>query len=242
MEVVKEEVVTLPAVEGAPPVVNPDVDERGVPWKNRAMENERKLSEISERLARMETHAISQPIPQIPSPDTPNSVDPQRDIEEFTTNPDAWYKKKRAQEQAIEQQSIMQQKMADARAIIASRGADKYNENYTKVMAMTEKWGLNTADPVRAVQKAFELLDLENTASMSQREKQLQAESIKKAEEETKRNAQIKNQAVGGSKPPVNVKVNSAKDADEDMGRIKQTGSERDVTSFLRKTLFNDDK
>ena len=231
-EVKKEEVVV-------PPVVNTEVDERGVPWKNVAMENERKLNEISERLARMEVNAVSQPIPQIPSPATPNSVDPQREIEEFTTNPDVWYQKKRAQERAVEQQSIMQQKLAEARALIASRGADKYNENYTKVMAMTEKWGLNTSDPVKTVQKAFELLDLENNASMSQREKQLAQETSKKNEEEAKRNNEIKKtQAVGGSKPPVATKVVNQDYIDN----VREKGDIKSVNDFFRNNVFNDDR
>jgi hypothetical protein len=134
----------------------------------------------------------------------------------------------------------MQQKLSDARALIASRGADKYNENYTKIMAMTEKWGLNTADPVRTVQKAFELIDLENSASMSQREKQLALETSKKQEEEIKRSNEIKNQAVGGSKPPINAaaKINNT----DFLDNVKEKGDVKSVNDYFRNTVFNDDR
>lgn len=49
------EVTPIPTV----PPVNADVDELGVPWKNRAMENRRKLEELTDRLPQMIEEKLS---------------------------------------------------------------------------------------------------------------------------------------------------------------------------------------
>ena len=65
-EVVAPEEETPESPETSPEDVKPkgDVDERGVPWQNVAMENERKFRELKEGLPDLLTDAISKAIPQ----------------------------------------------------------------------------------------------------------------------------------------------------------------------------------
>lgn len=67
-----EPIVETPAVPEqapiqAPPVAQPDVDEFGVPWKNRAMEYRRKSEELAERLPQI----IDEKLSKLNQPQTP---------------------------------------------------------------------------------------------------------------------------------------------------------------------------
>jgi hypothetical protein len=239
---------TNAGVEGAPPEpvrtptpeLDNEVDDRGVPLKNRVAELTRKLEDTQERIRRFEEERMNQttvrPIadstPQIPSVrKTREQV-----IEEINLDPEGWIDRKLQERESQKEIVRQQERMKDAEKLIYDKDPSNFRENVTRVVGIINKYRISTANPVDGIQAALEILKNEqklkdlvskSTTQQMNDEDKARIDSIKKTQTPTG----------ATSKPQV-----TSDDSEVYKKRLIESGTEKDATNYFRNTLFNDDK
>jgi hypothetical protein len=189
-----------------------EVDEKGVPYKNRYMESQRKLSAVEERLASIEQNirTTRQPDNTVQTPETRQNLNEQR-VREFASDPDGFIDRKVAERER-------QRRLQEAFAYV--------NNNKLSVPEIDKvivDYSISTVDPLLAAQSAHRIMQSNSKKRVSETVEKQRTENIKGK------------QVPSGTKPITSRQKNA--DVDEVMGRIKERGDPRDVTEYFRKTL-----
>jgi len=235
-----EEVVNEQNEQNEQPGVKGDVDERGVPWQNVAKEAQRKVDELNERIAQIESRISTPHIQPMAQPETPQPVQRKRTWDEIVNDsPDDFfdreYKRRRELERREEEQRKYNEAMKEADSLIHKINPMKYKENVSRVSDVIRTRSISMTNPVNAVRSALEWIELEDKANLSARER----ENVQKQTNEKQRVENIKQkQTTSGTKPPPQ-KIKPANTAYE---RAIETGNPRDAEQFFRSSYFNSDK
>jgi len=213
-------------------------DERGVPLTNVVAEMKRKLEAAERKLQEVEMRSIppaAQPVQEEPVAPVRKKT---RDevIAEINADPEAWISNKFREYEASKAEVERKHKLAEADRMLYEKDPKNYRTNVQKVLNIINEYGISTADPVKGVKAAINILEKDTKLSMSAKER---VEEQKKATE-TVRTEQIKKTTT----PPVSKpKITSTPAIHEDLyKRIQARGKEDDVAAYLRATMFNDDK
>jgi hypothetical protein len=218
--------VTEPAATGAANTEVDGVDERGVSWKNVAMEKQRKLEEMEDRIKSIESRVQAQPpyapypyavAPQVAPQQPQPVVNPEERLNKFVANPDEFF-------ETLYQKRRREELMGEANDYLLENGL-----NAQEVAQTIMSNGIDMSHPLKAVKRAIKLLDSKKQDIARQAE--LKHKDDIRLQEELKKQQIIKQtQPLPGNKPT----VTPSHQSDEFRAKAVQTGKEKDVTDFFR--------
>jgi len=206
------------------PEGNEEVDGKGVSYKNRYAESERKRQQQEEQLEEMtfRMNNLEQKIqPQAATPQVPvPNATPKSDMDEMIAlGPKAYGEK-------IQKEMQHKQKLADAETLIREKyGAGRLQFGVAKVLDYAQKNMIDVnSDPTRAVAKI--LADMDKPIS-------------KPSAEDKKKTAEaIKNKPEGGKRPPAPPVNNNS----ELMDNVRSRGTIEDVAAALKEQWRQEEK
>ena len=191
----------------------PNVDERGVEWKNVAMEEKRKRETMEDRIERLEQSQSPYVPPQQQMPQQPK-VDQSKVVEKFAGNIDGYldnyYDKRRHKE-----------RVDDAISYVTSKGL-----TVKEVDRIAYEYGISSADPMKMVKSVERILKATNKPEPAPKpvNKEKEAERVKKIKQNT---------TESGSRPSV-PKPDITKASKE---RFLASGEQSDLTDYFRKQM-----
>ena len=184
-----------------------EVDERGVPWKNQAMEYKRKYQEMLER------QQASQVQPPLPKQE--EKYDPEQEVAKFAKDPKGYME---SYIQRVEYQKNLRQ----AFDYVTEHGMDVQQIN-----SVAADYGISNADPIRMVKKVKEILDLKKAAT-NPRSQQV----VKKVD--GNRTEKIKKTTTEAGSKPAEPKPKESEYLKE---QFRKTGHPNDLAAYFRKRL-----
>lgn len=192
--------------------VKEEVDERGVPWKNVALEARRKMEALEEKLNRIEQTiprpTFGQPVSQ------PKPVDPVEKVKKFAADPDAFFDEKY-------QKLRYQDRLRDAEMWLREQDPNNYLDTEKKVIDTMREYGIQNPDPLLAVKKAYGLIK-KLTPSPKQTDSQRQ-ELLKRKQTES------------GNRPPALAKKD--KIVSDIRKKAVQSSSDADMRDFFNEAF-----